>query len=295
MKGRLHRGKKGFARTVVMMGFMLAMLFLAQPQPVEAATKIKGIDVSKWQGTISWSKVKSAGIKFVMIGTGRYKNGVATPDAKFETNIEGALGQGIYVGVYHYATATTVSDMQNAANYVLDLVDGYKISYPIAIDMEDDVYKNMTTAQRTKLAIAFMEVIEKAGYYPMIYASDNWFQDYMDLDSLADYDYWVACWSYTPTTTPLSMWQYSSTGKVSGISTAVDLDYSYKDYSQIITPRTTRANGWQTDGTHYWYVEDDGTIPTSTWLTLNGKKYYVDSSGYRVTGWAKISGKYYYF
>ncbi|MCD7736353.1 MAG: hypothetical protein LUI07_05240, partial [Lachnospiraceae bacterium] len=300
-KERVRAFRRNLTHMLAVMGMMLALLFVVQPQTAEAATKIQGIDVSKWQGTIDWAKVKKAGIKFVMIGTGRYKNGVATPDSKFDTNIEGAIEQGIYVGVYHYATATTVADMRNAADYVLDLVDGYKISYPIALDMEDDVYKSMTNAKRTKLAIAFMEVIEDAGYYPMIYASDNWFQDYMDLTSLAGYDYWVACWSYTPVTTPLSMWQYSSTGKVSGITTAVDLDYSYRDYSTIITPRTSASSrrssstGWQTDGTNHWYVEDDGTIPTSTWLTVNGRKYYVDANGYRVSGWVKINGSYYYF
>ncbi|MCC8065692.1 MAG: hypothetical protein LIO94_01120 [Clostridiales bacterium] len=249
---------------------------------------------------MNWTKVKKAGIEFVMIGTGRFKNGVGTPDSKFEENISGAIEAGVSVGVYHYSTATTADDMRNAADYVLDLVDGYEISYPIALDMEDDVYKTMSTTKRTKLALAFLEVIEDAGYYPMIYASDNWFIDYLDLTSLTGYDYWVACWSYKPTTKPLSMWQYSSTGKVNGISTAVDLDYSYKDYSAIITPRTSAESrrvktGWQTDGTNYWYVQEDGTIPKNTWLTVKGKTYYVDSNGYRVTGWAKINKKYYYF
>ncbi|MCD8337556.1 MAG: hypothetical protein LUD18_09825, partial [Lachnospiraceae bacterium] len=279
---------------------LFILLFTVSPRLVLASTPICGIDVSKWQGVIDWEEVKEDGIEFVMIGTGRYKNGVATPDTMFETNIEGAISAGIYVGIYHYATATTVADARNAADYILDLVDGYKISYPIAIDMEDSVYSGMTAAKRSKIAIAFMEVIADAGYYPMIYASNNYFTDSLDMSILSGYDYWVAAWSTTPTVTPLSMWQYSATGRVNGISTKVDLDYSYKDYSKIITPRTTASsrrsgNGWQTDGTNYWYVEEDGSIPTSTWLTVNGNTYYVDSNGYRVTGWVKISGKFYYF
>ena len=100
--------------------------------------------------------------------------------------------------------------------------------------------------------------------------------------------------------TPLSMWQYSSTGTVSGISGAVDLDYSYKDYSKIITPRTTAKKvtvktGWQTDGTNYWYVKEDGSIYKKTFKTINGNRYYFDANGYRATGWKKIGGKYYYF
>ncbi|MCD8347506.1 MAG: cell wall-binding protein [Lachnospiraceae bacterium] len=279
---------------------LIALLLTASPRLAQASTPIQGIDVSKWQGTIDWEAVKEDGIEFVMIGTGRYKSGTATPDAMFEKNIQGAIDAGIYVGIYHYATVTTVEDARNAADYVLNLVDGYKISYPIAIDMEDSVYSSMTAAKRSKIAVAFMEVIADAGYYPMIYASNNYFTDSLDLSILSGYDYWVATWSAEPTLSSFAMWQYSSTGKVNGISTAVDLDYSYKDYSKIITPRTTAASrrsgsGWQTDGTNYWYVEDDGTIPTSTWLTVNGKTYYVDSNGYRVTGWVKIGGKFYYF
>ncbi|MCD7833777.1 MAG: cell wall-binding protein [Lachnospiraceae bacterium] len=289
-----HRG--AITRAVL----MFVILLMASPWQAQASTPIQGIDVSKWQGMIDWEEVKEDGIKFVMIGTGRYASGVATPDSMFERNIQGAIDAGIYVGVYHYATVTTVEDARNAADYILNLVDGYLISYPIAIDMEDSVYSGMTATKRTKIAVAFMEVIADAGYYPMIYASNNYFTDSLDMSLLSGYDYWVATWSAKPTLSSYAMWQYSSTGKVNGISTSVDLDYSYKDYSKIITPRTTAASrrsgsGWQTDGTNYWYVEDDGTIPTSTWLTVNGNTYYVDADGYRLTGWVKIGGSFYYF
>ncbi len=293
--------------TILLTMTVLVTVLSVQPRQAQAATEIYGIDVSKWQGTINWKKVKKSGIEFAMIGTGRYKNGVATPDSMFDVNVAGALSAGVYVGVYHYATATTVSDMQGAAEYVLNLVDGYEISYPIAIDIEDSVYSNMTKAKRTKLVLAFMEVIADAGYYPMIYSSDNYFQNNLNLVSLAGYDLWVAYWTSNhgdtmPTTTPLSMWQYNvgSAGTINGITTAIDLDISYKDYSTIITPRTTAASrrtteGWQTDGEDYWYVQSDGTIATSTWLTVKYKKYYVDSDGYRVTGLQLIDGEYYYF
>ncbi len=285
---------------------LLAAVFLGlgmAPQQAEAATKINGIDVSQWQGTVDWTKVKKAGVDFVMLGTGRYKNGSSTPDPKFKTNIKGAINAGINVGVYYYSTVTTVEDARNAADYVLDLVDGYKISYPIAIDMEDSCYNSMTTKKRTSIAIAFMKVIKQAGYYPMIYANTYWTSSLLDMSRLSSYDFWVASWgSSKPSVSTLTMWQYSSTGKVSGISTAVDLDYSYRDYTKVITPRTkakSRRNaaspGWNTDGKHYWYVNSDGSTAKSCWLTVSGKKYYVDSKGYRLTGWQKINKKTYYF
>ncbi|MCD7743768.1 MAG: hypothetical protein LUI13_00480 [Lachnospiraceae bacterium] len=317
-KNALHQASEGHLRDARQRRFgglvhmflltvmVLAMALSVQPRQAQAA-EIYGIDVSKWQGTINWTKVKKSGIEFVMIGTGRYKNGVATADSMFETNIEGALSAGISVGVYHYATATTVSDMQGAAEYVLNLVDGYEISYPIAIDIEDSVYSSMTKTKRTKLVQAFVEVIADAGYYPMIYASDTYFQKNLNLVTLAGYDYWVAYWTSNhgdtmPTTTPLSMWQYNvgDAGTVKGITTRIDLDLSYKDYTQIITPRTTAVarrttEGWQTDGENYWYIQADGTTATSTWLTVNYKKYYVDENGYRLTGLQYLDGNYYYF
>lgn len=282
-------------------GLLLAVLVLFHAQSVRAATyKAKGIDVSRWQGTIDWAKVKADGVEFAMIGIGRYQNGKGIPDTMFDTNMKNALAQGIKVGVYLYSQASTVEEARNEADFVLDQIDGYKISYPVAFDIEDDVHKSMTNKQRTDITIAFLEVIEEAGYYPMIYASESWFNSSMDLSRLTKYDKWVARWASTVSFGPLSMWQYSSTGKVSGISTYVDLDYSYKDYSKLIQPRTKAAKrrsrtGWQTNGTRYWYVEEDGTIPKSAWRTIDGKTYYFNKNGYRASGWAKIKKKYYYF
>lgn len=262
--------------------------------------KIKGIDVSRWQGTIDWEQVKKDGVEFAMVGIGRYQKGVGTLDTQFTANMTNAIAQDIKVGVYLYSMATTVEEAEDEAEYVLDQIDGYKISYPVAFDIEDDVHRKLTTKQRTDITIAFLNVIEEAGYHPMIYASQNWFDTSMDLTRLTKYDKWVACWTTALTFKPTSMWQYSSTGKVKGITGAVDLDYSYKDYAALITPRTKAAYrrpriGWKTDGTHYWYVQEDGSKAVNTFLTEGSRTYYVNGKGYRVTGWKKIGGKYYYF
>ena len=96
------------------------------------------------------------------------------------------------------------------------------------------------------------------------------------------------------------MWQYSSTGRVKGISTAVDLDYDLRDYTKIIRPRTQPGTaeketpGWHKDDSGIWYVKADGSRVIGTKMTIDGKTYYFDSSGYRTSGWQKI-GKYYYY
>lgn len=280
-------------------GVILAVLVLFQVQNVRAAEfRAKGIDVSKWQGKVDWQKVKADGIEFVMLGTGRLN----TLDLYFEYNIQNAIANDIKVGIYLYSEALTVAEAEAEARYVLSQMDGYKISYPVAFDIEDASQRKLTNKERTDITIAFLTIIEEAGYYPMIYASESWLNDSMDLSRLTKYDKWVARWASSVSFKPLSMWQYSATGCVSGISGDVDLDYSYKDYSKIITPRTTAQKtetevktGWKTDGKNVWYVKEDGSIYKKTFKTIDGKRYYFDANGYRASGWKKISKKYYYF
>lgn len=281
-------------------GIILAVLVLFQVNHVQAATKIKGIDVSKWQGTVDWKKVKEDGIEFVMLGTGRYRDGVGIPDPKFEYNIKNAIANDIKVGIYLYSEALTVKEAQEEAQYVLEQIDGYKISYPVAFDIEDASQRKLTNKERTDITIAFLTVIEEAGYYPMVYASESWLNDSMDLSRLTKYDKWVARWASSVDFKPLSMWQYSATGRVKGIAGDVDLDYSYKDYSKIITPRTTAKKteieaGWKTDGKNHWYVKADGSLYKDVIVTIEGKRYYFDSNGYRVTGWKQMGNSYYFF
>ena len=287
----------------VLTGILLAVLVLFHAKTANAAEPVsKGIDVSQWQGDVDWKQVKAEGIDFVMLGIGRYRNGVGIPDPRFEYNMKNALANDIKVGVYLYSEAATEEEAREEADFVLDQIDGYKISYPVAFDIEDDIHRAMTNKQRTDITIAFLEVIEEAGYYPMIYASESWLNYSMDLTRLTRYDKWVARWAQTVAFTPLSMWQYSSTGKVKGINANVDLDYSYKDYTKIIAPRTKAAkrrpkqtSGWKTSGGNYYYVTEDGTRLRKCFKMIDGKSYYFNDEGYRVTGWQKIGKKYYYF
>lgn len=278
----------------------LAVTVFAKPQIAEAAFRAKGIDVSRWQGKIEWEKVKEDGIEFVMVGVGRYKRGNVYVDPQLKNNLANANAQGIHVGVYLYSEAVTEEEAREEADFVLDQIDGYKISYPIAFDIEDTVHLKLTTKERTDITIAFLEVIQEAGYYPMIYASENWFNTNMDLNRLTKYDKWVARWADSVNFSPYTMWQYSATGKVSGISGDVDLDYCYVDYSKVITPRLTALSrrdktGWKTDGTRYWYIREDGSQPVGCLETIDGKTYYFNKKGYRFSGWKKLNGKYYYF
>ena len=281
--------------------FLLAVICILPSDHADAATRIKGIDVSRYQGAINWKAVKQDGIKFTMIGVGYVINGKEQSDPRFEYNIRNAIQNNVNVGVYIYSHAHNVKEAEKEAAFVLKQIKGYKISYPVAFDIEDEIHMKLTTKQRTDITLAFLRKIEAAGYYPMIYASQNWLYERMDLSRLTKYDKWVARWASSCSFSPTSMWQYSSTGRVKGISTVVDLDYDLRDYTKIIRPRTQpgpnekETPGWHSDEYGTWYVKADGSRVTNTKMTIDGKTYYFDSLGYRKSGWQKLGKNYYYF
>ena len=223
--------RHGIKRIGTSILLLLLTLIVLPAGSAQAATKIKGIDVSRWQGKVDWKKVKASGVEFVMLGIGRYHNGVRVPDTEFTYNITNALANGIHVGVYLYSEAGDVKTAKKEAQFMLDMIDGYKISYPVAFDIEDDVHRKMTTKQRTDITIAFLEEIEKAGYYPMVYASQSWLEYSLDLTRLTRYDKWVARWASSTSFRPLSMWQYTNKGQIDGITGNVDLDYKIGNWT----------------------------------------------------------------
>lgn len=200
----------------------------------------KGIDVSKWQDTIKWNKVKNAGIDFAMI---RSSFGDCDRDKMLEKNVAGCEKYGIPYGFYHYTYAQTKAQAKKEARFFLNTIKNYNPEYPIVLDIEEDFYKKMSRKKVTDIICAFAEELEKAGYYTMIYSYSSFFNDYVDMDRIKKYDIWIACWGDEDKLNNTydghyGMWQYSSTGRVSGIDGDVDLNYAYKDY-----PERIRRNG----------------------------------------------------
>ena len=201
---------------------------------------IKGIDVSKWQGVIDWSKVKSDGVEFAMI---RSSYGSSTLDPKYETNYQGAKNNGIAVGVYHYSYATTVAAAKTEVDFLIKTLEGKQFEYPICLDLEDKAQATLDKKTMADIALVYFDALEEAGYYPMLYSSKGWFTGKLYDASLDVFDRWVAQWSDVLTYTgELGMWQYSATGSVSGISGDVDLDISFIDYESRI--RWLGLNGY---------------------------------------------------
>lgn len=207
----------------------------------------KGIDVSEWQGTIDWNKVKAAGIEFAMIKAGSGRNRV---DPEFKRNISECNRLGIPCGVYWFSYAYTEELAHNEAKYCLEAIAPYKLDYPVAFDFEYDSVNNaaklgieITREMASSFARAFLEDIEAARYYAMLYTNSDYLKRYFDQDLAKRYDVWLAMWQANPTlndkpTQAGGIWQYSDTGNVPGISKRVDLDAAYYDYPGIIS-----ANG----------------------------------------------------
>lgn len=194
-------------------------------------TSLTGIDVSSHQGTIDWNAVSQDGIDFAMIrcGTRGYTEGSLFADETFYTNADGAQTAGIPFGVYFFSQAINEQEAIEEAEYVLELIQGMEISCPIAFDLEDMPSYNarandLSAEQITANAEAFCNRIKQAGYEVMIYGNQHDLSRY-DLEHLNE-EIWYAEYNGTQPTTsiPLVMWQYTSTGSVSGISTNVDLN-----------------------------------------------------------------------
>lgn len=204
----------------------------------------KGIDVSKYQGNIDWSKAKTE-IDFAMIRVGYrgYGSGSIVMDSYYSQNIKNALANQIKCGVYFFTQAINEAEAIEEANWVLDKIKGYPITYPIAIDTEWSSSSKtgradgLSKEERTKTIKAFCQTIKKAGYTPIIYAGKDWLNNQLNMEELKEYDVWLAHYvtgapdKISDYTGKYTMWQYTSSGTVQGINGPVDIDICYKKYN----------------------------------------------------------------
>ena len=195
-------------------------------------TSVPGIDVSEWNGDIDWEKVKAAGIKFAIIRLGYrgYESGRLVLDMNFYDYIEGALAAGLEVGVYFFSQAVDEEEAREEAKFVLKNISGYNVTLPIYFDTEEVESgeartDDLVTAHYTAHAAAFCDAIRAAGYEAGVYASQRWINKSLDIERLECYNIWFAKYADAPNTPyRFDMWQYTESGSVDGIETAVDLN-----------------------------------------------------------------------
>ena len=194
----------------------------------------KGIDVSSHNGDIDWDKVKKDGIEFAYIRVG-YRGsseGAISIDSKFEDNIKGANKAGIDVGVYFYTQAVNTQEAVEEAEFVLDTIEPYTVTYPIAYDIEllkDGRADSLSKDEYIACTEAFCERIKNEDLTPMVYGNLNSFFNMLSPEALNNYEKWFAYYSY-PVYNPYdyAIWQYSAEGHVDGIKGDVDMNICLK-------------------------------------------------------------------
>lgn len=194
------------------------------------ALPVFGIDASAWQGVISWNRVKnSKNSGFAML---RAACGKET-DTRFEENYREARAAGIAVGAYLYSMALDETEAEAEAELLLSLVKDKELTYPLALDIEEEAQVKLGADKCSAIITAFCGRLERAGRYVCLYSYEDFLLDCVTEDVRKKYDLWVADVGGTPRLSG-GMRQYSFTGSVSGISGRVDLDEAYKDYPSII-------------------------------------------------------------
>lgn len=195
-----------------------------------------GIDVSKYQGNINWTAVRNAGNDFALIRAG-YGKYASQEDPYFDQNMKNAQAAGISCGAYWFSYAESVADAKQEAEVFAQVISGYKFEYPLVFDIEAQVHTKMTKEEVSAIITAFCDTMEAKGYYVTLYSYASFLNTYVYQSVLEKYDIWVAHFNVSSpayTKTAYGMWQYSSTGTVSGVPAAVDLDYSYKCYPNLM-------------------------------------------------------------
>lgn len=196
------------------------------------------IDVSEFNGTIDWEAVKETDIEGVIIRCG-YGNDVASQDdAKWKYNADECTRLGIPFGAYLYSYATTDAQSRSEAAHALRLIRDYRLSYPVYLDLEQAGTENHAVVG----ARIFGNLIENAGYFAGVYANEYWFTTVIG-NALDQYTKWCAKYSIIRPNIECDIWQYSNTGRLSGINGNVDLDICYRDFPAEIAGREDTTGG----------------------------------------------------
>jgi GH25 family lysozyme M1 (1,4-beta-N-acetylmuramidase) len=200
------------------------------------------IDVSRYQGAIDWAQVAAAGYKGAMLKTVSTNHKLSKRadglyiDPTFETNYRSARAAGLDVGVYYYTYATSEAMADAELSLLRQAVHGKELTLPVAVDVEDNELKPMSTIDLTNLTAYALEQVEKMGFYAQLYTYTGYKYE-LDMARLSSrWDVWLA--DYTGKTPKVDFkykaHQHTSKGAVPGISGNVDLNVTTINYPKII-------------------------------------------------------------
>ena len=214
----------------------------------------KGIDVSSWQGKPDWTKVKKSGIEFAILRI-HQKDG---SDASFEHNYKGCKANAIPIGGYKYSYALTPAQALEEAEDTLSVLAGRGLDFPVFYDLEWNSQIKLGSESIEKIAETFLNRIKKAGYKVGVYCNMDWYQKVLT-EKLRKYDLWIARYPADDNGTIQERlrpdigvgWQYSSKGKVSGITGNVDMNVFYKNYTEDKAKKVDKLKEFTDLGNYY--------------------------------------------
>ena len=191
-------------------------------------SKITCVDISEFQQGINFNKMKSDGIKAVIIRAG-YGRESSQKDSMFESHYKNAKSENMMIGVYWYSYADSVGDAEKEAKACLECINNKSLDMPIYYDLEDNSQTKLGKAKLTEIAERFCETIKKSNYRAGVYANLNWFNNYLDYDKLKKkYSIWLAQYN-SVNELNCDIWQNSSTGRVSGYNGRLDTNVIYNE------------------------------------------------------------------
>lgn len=193
------------------------------------------LDVSRWQGSIDWDAVKRSGkIDGVMLRVLGSKGGKPYLDPYFARNYAECARLGLPVGGYYYTCAVTQRQTEEELAALKTALRGKTFQLPLAIDVEDPRLRSLAPAKLSALVAEAAAQLEAWGLYAMVYTYTNFADTALDMAALAAYDLWIADYRGKRPARKHGMWQYTSSGKIPGVSGQIDLSHAYKDYAGII-------------------------------------------------------------
>jgi lysozyme len=199
---------------------------------MSAATKIQGIDVSHFQGTVNWQEVKLAGMKFAIV---KATEGQTSVDPQFKNNWQNIHAAGLLRGAYHFFDAGVDGSAQ--ARHFLQTAPLAAGDLPPVIDVEAAASAgNATILQEVQ---NWLNTVEQAlNRLPMIYTTASFWNSHLN-HNFGNYPLWVAEYGVAVPKIPAGwsnwqFWQYSQSGKVNGVTGSVDMDYFNGSYADLL-------------------------------------------------------------
>ena len=259
----------------------------SSPSP-KPKTDLKVVDVSEFQDSIDWTKVKAAGVKGAIIRCGfrGATSGKLTEDARFLEHIKGANKTGIPVSLYMFTEAINAKEGREEADFAVKQWKkaGVPISFPIAVDTEavnvkGERAKNLSKTERTEAIKGFCQRIKDLGYTPMIYASTSWLENKLDMSKLP-FDVWVAQYNdVCQYKGKYIIWQYTSSGKINGIKGNVDLNHCYIEPKKVNPPKQDQKKGYSGKFPEYKLVKPNAqaiadAIEWVKWIARDNDFHY---------------------